>query len=158
MLWIKDSEVQTPQVLAKKLGDTGCYFLCLMYTTRNIIKALGEDGNFDILHEAASAIDAGQMSDNFYVAKPSDIIHKILNEIGIFGVIIRKENADYRILPSDRHKYEILAFEKNNSGTDDHFACGDGNGKVIWDPWFADGPPSQYKLRSKRIVTIIGRI
>lgn len=125
------------QTIAKRLGESGCYFISLLRLVKseNIAISLYRQALHDRL------IDA-----DCFVRDPAGVLR--LAAGGRWSV--RHEGADYQPLPEEM---EILRFERQTTGTTyAHFVVGDGKGGVSYDPLDLSQTVAQGRLVSKRIV------
>lgn len=128
------------QSICKALGDTGCYYLCLL-------KLVGRHDEAIMLYRQAVAL--GAIEPDCYVKNPALVLASASH--GKWNV--RHEGADYRCKNGE---HEILRFErKTTTTTYAHFVVGDGSGHVLYDPLDNSATVAQGKLVSKRIVSSI---
>lgn len=125
------------QLVCKKIGDSGCYFISLLRLVKseNVAISLYRQA----LHEGF--IDA-----DCFVRDPAGVLR--LAAGGRWSV--RHEGADYQ---PKLDELEILRFERQTTGaTYAHFVVGDGAGHVIYDPLGNSRTVAEGQLVSKRIV------
>lgn len=125
------------QTIAKRLGESGCYFISLLRLVKseNIAISLYRQA----LHEGF--IDA-----DCFVRDPAGVLR--LAAGGRWSV--RHEDAEYQ---PKSDELEILRFERQTTGaTLAHFVVGDGKGGVAYDPLDLSQTVVQGRLVSKRIV------
>lgn len=122
---------------ALAIGQSGCYFLCLL-------KLVGRHG--DALGIYYNARKANAIDDECWVSNPGIILS--LAAGGKWDV--RHAPKDYVV---ERGELEILRYERRTSaGVMGHFVVGDFKGGVLWDPKGDSLTVAQGHLVSKRIV------
>ncbi len=129
------------QVAAKKIGESGCYFLSIIHIAgADCVTALGLYWQ---------AIDAGQMADDCMVTKPGELLSALTGE----RWAVSKQGPTYQAKPGE---LEILRFELVKTGaTFAHFVVGDGRGNVAWDPWPGSLTVKNGQMAGKRIFSRI---
>ena len=128
------------QHVMKHLGDEGCYFLSLLHVAERVS---GKD--IDPARAYVACRDEGLIRVDCFVNDPPEVLARYAGG----GWTVRKEPANYQCL---KDEIEILYFERVSPGVIyPHFVVGDGNGKVLWDPWKGSLTVSAGQLKSKRI-------
>ena len=124
------------QTIAKRLGDSGCYFLSILHLANRENEAIGF---------FKQALSIGVMEDDCYILDPAKFLALVVG--GKWSV--SHQSADYA---TQSDEYEILRFErKATTKTYAHFVVGDGRGQVAYDPLDNSQTVAQGKLVSKRI-------
>lgn len=125
------------QLVCKKIGDSGCYFVSLLKIVHCDCAAIG-------LYQ--QALDAKIIDEDCFVQDPAALL--ALAAGGTWSV--RRENANYQ---TQRDEWEILRFERKAATvTPAHFVVGDGFGHVIDDPLGNSRTVAEGQLVSKRII------
>jgi len=125
------------QTIARKLGESGCYFLSLLHLAQRDNDAIG-------LYKQAVA--KGIIDEDCYVKDPPLLLSLITG--GRWSVV--HQAAQY-LTKSD--ELEILRFERKAAmKTYAHFVVGDGRGQVEYDPLDNAQTVAAGQLVSKRIV------
>ncbi len=125
------------QEICRALGESGCYFLCLLHLVKSDYGAL-------TLYQLA--LDKKYIDADFYVQDPAALLQ--LAAGGKWDV--RHESSNYMPAGSEQ---EILRYErKATTTTYAHFVIGDGIGRVAYDPLGESRTVAEGKLISKRIV------
>lgn len=125
------------QLICKKIGDSGCYFISLL-------KIVNCDYAAIALYQ--KALDAKIIDEDCFVQDPPSLLS--LAAGGTWDV--RHEDANYQ---TKRDEWEILRFErKDTTVTYAHFVVGDGYGHVADDPLGNSRTVAEGKLVSKRII------
>jgi len=124
------------QTIAKRLAESGCYFLSLLHIVNKDNDAIG-------LYRQAVQLDF--MDEDCFVKVPENVL-----ALAVGGKwLVRHEPASY--LPN-KDESEILRFERKAEKVYSHFVVGDGKGNVIYDPLDTSQTVASGKLVSKRIV------
>jgi hypothetical protein len=125
------------QTIARRIGESGCYFLSLLHLAQRDNDAIG-------LYRQAIAV--GVMDEDCYIKDPSRLLSLIAG--GAWQVV--HQAAQYITKPDE---LEILRFERKAAmKTYAHFVVGDGRGQVAYDPLDASQTVAQGELVSKRII------
>lgn len=125
------------QTIARKLGESGCYFLALLHLANRDNDAIG-------LYK--QAVTAGVMDEDCYIKDPA----RLLSLISGGNWSVRHAPATYATLG---HEWEILRYERKTTvKTYAHFVVGDGRGQCVYDPLDNALTVSQGQLVSKRII------
>ena len=124
------------QTIAKRIGDSGCYFLSILHLANRENEAIGF---------YRQALSVGAMEDDCYIKDPPRLLSLVAG--GRWSV--EHKPADYQ---TKGNELEILRFErKATTKTYAHFVVGDGRGQVAYDPLDNAQTVAQGKLVSKRI-------
>ena len=125
------------QSIAKRLGESGCYFLSLLRLAKVENAAIG------IYRQA---VQLKIMEEDCYVIDPARVLS--LATGGAWEV----RHAPPEYLPG-KDEWEILRYErKTTTATYAHFVVGDGRGQVAYDPLDNSQTVASGKLISKRII------
>lgn len=132
------------QLIAKRLGASGCYFLSIVYLCE---KQTGKQ--IDVIALYDKALSSGWIEADCFVAKPAELCSYLLG--GKAKVSVRHETMNYK---PKTNEMEITRYEYKNTGTTyAHFVCTK-DGAVIYDPYGASSTVKNGKAVSKRIFTI----
>ena len=125
------------QTIARKIGESGCYFLSLLHLATRDNDAIG-------LYK--QAVSFGVMDEDCYIKDPA----RLLSLVAGGNWDVRHQAAQY-LTKSD--ELEILRFERRVAmKTYAHFVVGDGRGQVAYDPLDNAQTVSAGQLVSKRII------
>ena len=125
------------QTIARRIGESGCYFLSLLHLANRDNDAIG-------LYK--QAIVVGVMDEDCYIKDPARLLSLIAG--GTWRVV--HQAAQY---PTKSDELEILRFERKAAmKTYAHFVVGDGRGQVAYDPLDNAQTVAQGELVSKRII------
>jgi hypothetical protein len=146
--------INRPQKLAKMIGETGCYALCLVKKAQDIV-----GHPLDVLSLIDVAMQCGFIVDDkgLYVKYP-DAFMRLCSGI---AWSVEKAGSGHTLPLETRPKddgFEVLRYEREVLPGQEpaHFVLGDGRGAVAWDPYGTSETISKGKLASKRIFTRIG--
>jgi hypothetical protein len=124
------------QSIARRIADSGCYFLSILHLANRENEAIGF---------FRQALSIGVMQDDCYILDPAKLLALVAG--GKWSV--SHQGAEYQ---TANDEYEILRFErKATTKTYAHFVVGDGRGQVAYDPLDTSQTVAQGKLVSKRI-------
>jgi hypothetical protein len=76
------------QTIAKRIGETGCYFLCIMYLADKIT-----DSHFDIIEAYKKYISMNYLGEDCFVMNPGEILSDLtgrnmrFDKAGILAVV-----------------------------------------------------------------------
>lgn len=124
------------QKIAKAIGDSGCYFLCLLKACNKEDNAIGYYKKY---------VAAGLMEEDCFIKKPVAILSDLTGQ-------------SYQVLksiaPDEAASILVARFHNPKTGLY-HFVLVDSNGSVIWDPYgtsntVANGYIESYRLFYKR--------
>ena len=133
------------QLIAKKLGASGCYFLSIVYHCE---KKTGKQVDVIALYD--KAVSSGWCESDCFMTKPAEMAAYLLG-VKPERVSVRHESMDYK---PKGNEMEITRYENKATGTTyAHFVCTK-DGAVIYDPYGASSTVKNGKPVSKRIITI----
>lgn len=128
------------QAYMKLLGESGCYFLCLVHLAELVT------------HERIDAIPVLLAAEEKGIVNKDYLVFDAAQVMGLLtGVVWEKryEEAGYRAGPGE---LEVLRYERNTGeGNRAHFVVGDGHGKIEYDPLGFSRTVKEGRLASKRI-------
>lgn len=132
------------QLIAKKLGASGCYFFSLVFIAEKIL-----DKTIDTIELFDICIQNRWADNECFMINPAAMMSYLLGR----KVDIRKEfNLKYKCKPNE---YEITCYEYNATGTTYyHFVVTNGD-TVIYDPFGGSRTVKFGKQVSKRIIAIL---
>jgi hypothetical protein len=139
---------KAPQAACIQLGETGCYFLSIIYHAESILGS-----QLEPLAVFAKAIMVGTVGADAYVKDAGTLM---TNLTGKRWTCLKAGPGhelpfDYEI---KKGELEILRFEKQNPDPKKepaHFVVGDGTGKVLFDPMGYSITVASGKMVSRRI-------
>jgi hypothetical protein len=127
------------QTIAKRIGETGCYFLCIMYLADKIT-----DSHFDIIEAYKKYMSMNYLGEDCFVMNPGEILSDLT------GRNMRFDKAGIlAVVPDDAHiigRWSLQATMR----TDGHFVVMRGN-EVAYDPIGESNTVKNGKLESYRI-------
>ncbi len=131
------------QAICKKIGASGCYFLCLIHVANQIAGK-----KTDVVRFYEKALSKGWIEADCYVAKPAEIIKEITgNKADVFHAAV-----GYQL---KQNEFEITRYEYCETGiTYAHFVVTN-NGKVTYDPFGSSRTVKLGKPVSKRIIKLL---
>lgn len=132
------------QLVSKKIGASGCYFLSLVNIAEKILNR-----EIDVISLFDLCLKNKWLNDECYMNNPAAMLSYLLNK----KVDIRKEfDLAYKVKPNE---YEISCYEYNATGTTFyHFVVTDGE-RVLYDPFGGSRTVRNGKQVSKRIIAIL---
>lgn len=132
------------QLISKKLGDNGCYFLSIVGMAEKIT---GQ--TFDVVQTYDYALSNGWIGSDCYVERPDLIFYSLTAK----KATIRKEyNVKYE---PKYNEFLIGCFERKEIGaTFYHFVLLDSKRNVIYDPYGESLTVKKGKLTSLRVFTV----
>jgi hypothetical protein len=132
------------QVGAKRIGESGCYFLSILKQAGRVPGAYPEALGYS-LALYFDAIDRGWLDEDCLVIDGGALFSRVAGCLWK----VKKEGKEYSVQPGE---LEILRFEVQKTGiTYTHFVVGDGKGNVEWDPWPRSLTVKNGQLMGKRI-------
>ena len=132
------------QLIAKRLGASGCYFLSIVYLCE---KKTGKQ--IDVIALYDKALSSGWIESDCFVAKPAELCAYLLG--GNAKVSVRHEATSYK---PKANEMEITRYESKATGTTfAHFVVTK-DGAVVYDPYGSSSTVKNGKPVSKRIFTI----
>lgn len=126
--------MESRQKIMKQIGDTGCYFLCIVNMAERITGK-----RIDAVEHYLAAVNNKLMQENCFVMYPD----KIMEQMTGTRWYVRKENHWYNVKPSE---LEVQRYERQViNSLQAHFILPD------YDPLGTSLTVAQGKLASKRI-------
>jgi hypothetical protein len=128
------------QKIAEIMGKDGCYIFSLVYLAEKVTRK-----NVDALDVYRQALELGYIEADCYVKEPVKLMEMMT---GTKWAMAKGLNTYI----TKKDEYEILRFEYTEGrSTIGHFVCGDGTGKVEYDPYGDSKTVRTGRLVSKRI-------
>jgi hypothetical protein len=138
--------VSQPQRVAASIGESGCYFLSILYFAEALTRQA-----VDALVAYQSALDAGYIDSECFVKDPAKLMQMLTGS----RWMVRKAGPGHE-LPLDyalkAGELEILRYERRGNA---HFVVGSGRGTVAFDPYGVSATVMSGQMVSRRIFTKI---
>lgn len=132
------------QLVAKKIGDSGCYFLSLVKVAETISKK-----NVDIFRTYANALANNWIQEDLYIVNPDRLLKNLTGK-----TCVTEKSTDLNYKPKE-NEYLIGCYERKEVGrTFSHFVVLDSKKKVIYDPYGTSLTVKKGSLVSLRIIKV----
>lgn len=129
------------QKAAKFLGESGCYFLSIVFLAEEILKK-----PLNPIALYFEFLEKKYITEDCFVSSPEKIFSELVHK----RYMVAKETVEYKV---KENEYEILRFEYKPSTMSlmAHFVVGNGLGEVEYDPYGDSQTVKNGRLISKRI-------
>ena len=132
------------QKAAKRIGEEGCYFLCLVYIAE---QALGRE--IDVVGLYDEACRKGWMEEDCYMKDPAAMLSSLL---GTPCKVRKTTDLEERLAPGER---DVRVFRRDATGvTYWHFVVFGESGRIEHDPLETSETVRSGRAVSRRIITI----